>query len=228
MKVVSVKGEARSTRGKGNNARLRRQGKIPCVIYGKDQNISFQTEPMEVRDVIYTPEFRVAEIDIDGEKHNCIVKDVQYHPVTDNILHVDFLKLIDKQTLRVQVPVTFNGQPVGVAEGGNLIRKLRTVDIKCTPETLVDHLEVDIEDLEIGQSKKIRDINAVEGVEILNNPTIAVISVEVTRALKSAAAAGAFGEDGEPIEGAEGEGAEGGEGAAPEGATEDKSEGASK
>ena len=189
MQTVAIKGEARTDLGKKFTKSVRNEGKIPCVLYGKDEVAHFSTTLKDIKSIVYTPEFKVAEIELAGNTYRCILKDVQYHPVTDEILHIDFLKLIDGHPVKVEVPIKFTGTSPGVKSGGKLIQQVRRIKIKTVPEKIVDELTLDISSLELGQSIRVRDIQAIEGIEIMNSPGIPVALVEIPRALRSAAAA---------------------------------------
>ena len=188
MDTVSIKGEKRTEGGKVATKNLRKLGKIPCVVYGGDTNVSFSTMKKEVKPLIFTSDFKLAEVSIDGEVHKCILKDVVFHPVTDEIVHMDFLKLTAGHAVKVEVPLQFVGASPGVIQGGKLIQQIRRIKIKATPENLVDKLTVDISKLELGDAVRVNEIFPVEGVEIINNGAIPVATVEVPRALKSAEA----------------------------------------
>lgn len=203
MEVVNIQGAVRSTKGKSDAKNIRKQGLVPAVIYGTEGNIHLTLSPKDMKPLIYTPKFKLAEVNVDGTDHKCIVKDVQFHPVSDEILHIDFMKLEEGRTLKVEVPVTFSGAAPGVKTGGKLVKKLRNVKIKTTPEALVESMDLDVSELELGHSIRVRDISQIEGVEIMNSPGVPVASVETPRALRSANAGLEEGEEGE--EGAEGE-----------------------
>ncbi|MEM1215843.1 MAG: 50S ribosomal protein L25, partial [Bacteroidota bacterium] len=159
------------------------------VLYSKDGVKHFTTTHNAVKTLIFTPEFKVAEVDLDGQKHRCIVKDIQWHPVTDEILHLDFLSLIDGHPVKVEVPVRFVGTAPGIRAGGKIQQAVRRIKIKTTPEKIVSELTLDISGLELGQSIRVRDIEPMEGVEIMNPPGTPVGTIEIPRALRSAAAA---------------------------------------
>jgi len=148
----------------------------------------------DIKSVIYTPEFKLTEVDLDGAKHKCLVKDIQFHPVTDEIMHIDLLQLVDKKPLKAEVPVVCVGVSAGQKEGGKLQQNLRRIKIKTTPENLVNQLTVNIESLELGSAVRVRDIDAIEGIEIMNPGATPVAIVEVPRALKSMAAEAAAAE----------------------------------
>ena len=189
MQTVAIKGEARTELGKKNTKAVRTEGKIPCVLYGKDEVSHFSTSINDVKHIIYTPEFKVAEIDLNGNKYRCILKDVQFHPVSEKVLHIDFLKLTEGHPVKVEVPIKFTGTSPGVKSGGKLIQQVRRIKIKTIPEKLVDEVTLDISSLELGQSIRVRDIETVDGIEIMNSPGIPVALVEIPRALRSATAA---------------------------------------
>jgi large subunit ribosomal protein L25 len=215
MEVVAVKGTLRDSLGKGGAKSVRKTGLVPGIIYGSETTIHVSVSPKELKPLIYTPEFKVANVDVDGKNYRCIIKDTQFHPQTDELLHIDLLHLEEGKTVKVEVPIRITGQAPGVKIGGKLYQKLRRAKIKTAVENLVDSMSIDVSELELGFSVRVKDIVAVEGIEIMNSPGIPVASVEVPRALRSARDAEAEeGAAGEGEEGAVGEG-EGEEGAAP-------------
>lgn len=190
MKTVSIKAEKRDQVGKAASKKIRKAGKVPCIAYAQNVSISFSADPLELREIIFTPDFKLAEIDLDGEVKTCILKDVQFHPVTDEVIHVDFLELTEGATFKVEVPIRFKGTSKGVKEGGKLQQTVRKLKIKTDKDHLVDSIVLDITNLKLGQSIRVRDVEPIEGVEIVNAPGIPVAIVEVPRALKSAGAKG--------------------------------------
>lgn len=191
MEVIAVNGELRPELGKKGSKAVRNAGRIPCVLYGGDEVTHFSVAFNDVRDLIYTPDFKLAEISLDGKVQKAILKDTQFHPVSDDIRHIDFLRLVEGAPIKVEVPVRFKGVSPGVKVGGKLQQKLRRVKIKTTPDNLIDELHVDISSLELGDSVRVRDIEAVENIEILNSPSVPLGTVETPRALRSAATAAA-------------------------------------
>jgi large subunit ribosomal protein L25 len=159
------------------------------VVYGPGFTEHFSTDLATVRHLIYTPDFKVADVSVGGQKHRCIVKDVQYHPVSEKILHIDFLLLKEGHPVKVEVPLRFTGSAIGVKGGGKLQQKVRRVKIKTLPETLVTELNMDITNLDMGQSIRVRDIQPPQNIEILNAPNTPVATIDIPRALRSAAAA---------------------------------------
>ena len=188
MEILTVKGEKRANAGTKFARADRKAGLIPCVVYGRNGNTHFTTIKKEVKTLVYTPDFKLAEVEIDGAKHKCILKDIQFHPVTDEIMHIDFLELTDGHPVRVELPVRFKGVSPGVKAGGTLMQNMRRVKVKTTPENLVDELFLDVSKLELGSAIRVRDIEAVEGVEVMSAPATPIAIVEVPRALKSAEA----------------------------------------
>ncbi|GAA5220897.1 50S ribosomal protein L25 [Membranihabitans marinus] len=188
MQKVNITGNLRDGLGKKNSKRLRREGQIPCVLYGAEENIHFYTDPKQVKTLVFTPEFKLAELTIDGKKYTSILKDSQFHPVSEKVEHLDFLTLTEGTTVKVNVPLRCVGNAPGVKEGGKLIQKVREILIKTTPENLVDELSVDISDMVLGGTKRVKDITVGENISILNSMNIPVASIEIPRALKSASA----------------------------------------
>lgn len=193
MEIVNIKAEARQGVGTKLAKAVRREGRIPCVIYGGDSVDYFSVEPSEVKNLVYTPDFKVATIELDGKLHKCIVKDIQTHPVSDKILHLDFLRLVDGHPIKIQVPVGFKGVSPGVKAGGKLVQTMRTVKIKVDPANLVDKLYVSIEGLGLGQSVRVRDVEINGDIEMMSALATPVAQVTIPRALKSAATAEAKG-----------------------------------
>ena len=189
MEVVKISGEVRENLGKKASRNVRRNDLVPAVVYGTGEPVHFTVNALDLRELIYTPEFKLAELNVGGDSYRAIVKDYQFHPVTDALRHIDFLALEDGRTIKVQVPVTFTGTSPGVRGGGKLQVSVRRIKIKTTPEHLVDHVTLDISKLELGQSIRVRDIAPMEGVEIQNPGGQPIATVEVPRALRSAATA---------------------------------------
>lgn len=189
MKNVVLKGELRSDLGKKATKEVRAKGLIPCVIYGGVNPIHFSVKLNDIRDIVYTPDFKIAQVEVGGKTYKAILKDYQMHPVTDAIEHIDFLRLIDGHPVKVEIPVRFKGVSPGVKLGGKLLQTLRKVKVKTTPQYLVDEVFMDISGMDLGQSIRVRDIKELEGIEIMSSPGIPVATIEIPRALRSAAAA---------------------------------------
>ena len=186
MQTITISGKARTSVGKVATKADRAAGNIPCVMYAGNEVVHFTSTISELRGILYTPKFYKAIINIEGTTHEALLKDVQSHPITEEILHIDFHKLTPGAKVIVEIPIRIIGQSPGVKEGGKLLVKVRKVKVKAAPEDLKDAIDIDISELKLGQSFKVRDIKT-DGLEILNSPAIPLVSVEVTRALKSAA-----------------------------------------
>lgn len=197
MNIVQVSTEPRQDFGKKANSSLRNTGKIPAVLYSKNGVKHFSTTLSEVKEVVYTPDLKIAEIKVGDAVYKAILKDISFHPVTDDILHIDFLELIDGRPLKVFIPVRFKGESVGVKSGGRLATSLRSVRVKTVPEHLVDELYGDISDLELGMSLRIKDLELPEGIEVLASPNVPIVSVVAPRALKTLEEEAEEGEEGE-------------------------------
>lgn len=191
MESVAIQATTRPETGKKATKATRKAGEVPCVIYGGENVVHFSGKPLAFRELVYTPEFKLAEIELDGNVYKCILKDIQFHPVTDEILHIDFLQLVEGKPLKVMIPIKFKGQAPGVKIGGRLTQKVRKVKVKTTPEKLVPELFVDISSLQLDQSVRIRDIEIKDGMEVMTSMSIPVATVETPRALRSAGAAAA-------------------------------------
>lgn len=189
MNTVSLDAQPRTDLGKKATRDLRKGGRVPAVLYGQNEPKHFTLHPQALRPLIYTADFVVAEFSDNGSTSRAIVKDIQFHPVTEEVLHVDFLELTDGVTVKVELPVTFTGTSPGVKGGGKLQQSMRRVKVKASPENLVDQLKLDISSLELGQSIRVRDIDVPEGIEIMSAGATPVATVIIPRALRSAATA---------------------------------------
>lgn len=187
MKTIKVQGELRSDLGKSVSRRLRSEGKVPAVIYGGNEPMHITVLPLAVRGLVYSPEFQIVEIDVNGATHRCIMKDLQFDVVTDELTHIDFLELVEGKKVIANLPINFIGQPQGVKDGGRLVIKLKTVKVRTYPKNLVEHINVNIDNLQLNGNIRVMDIPA-EGMEIMNPPRIPIASVVMTRALRQAGA----------------------------------------
>ena len=189
MESLKINGVIRAETGKKGTKADRNSQSIPCVLYGGKENVHFTTTWADVRHLIYTADFRTAEITTDGKTYNSVIKDVQFHPVTEAILHIDFLLLVPGTPLKLNLPLRLKGSSAGIKAGGKLLQNIRKIKVKLLPENLVDHVMLDISNLELGQSARVRDIIPTPGVEITMSPSIPVVTIEIPRALRAAAAA---------------------------------------
>lgn len=182
-------GTARTDVGKVSTKTLRKEGKVPCVLYGGNDHIHFSMYEPDFKLLVYTPNTYKVKLDIDGKIYRAILKDIQYHPVNDSILHADFLAISDDKAVEIGIPVKVVGNSVGVRQGGKLVVKAKKLRVKALPSQLPDFIEVNIETLEIGKSIKVGDLQAAAGITLLDSPNNPVVSVNTTRAAQEAAKA---------------------------------------
>jgi large subunit ribosomal protein L25 len=187
MEIIELQGLRKENSGKVEAGKIRRNGQVPAVMYrsGGGESTQFTLESSQVRPLVFTPKFRIAEITINGTTHKCIVKDIQFHPVSEEVLHLDFLELVPGTKFKASVPLRFSGTAPGVKEGGKFIPRMRTVNILTTPEKVVDEVHADINAMQLGETLRIRDISVLDGVEITNAPAVPIASIEIPRALKT-------------------------------------------
>ncbi len=180
MKTVSLSGSPRENVGKKDAGLLRAEKKVPCVLYGGEDQKHFSIDSIQFSKFVYTPDVFIYELDMGGEKANAIVRDIQFHPVTDEILHVDFLELIDGRPVKLELPVKLSGNAIGVRNGGRLLSNFRRIKVKGIPADLPDVVEVDITKLRIGKFIRIEDLN-LPSATILHNPKSVVVGVKMAR-----------------------------------------------
>ncbi len=185
MQTIEITAQERVSRSKVGLRQLREEGMIPCVLYSREENKVFAAPSAELRHLVFSPEFKIAEIKLNGTNHRCILKEIQFDPITDKVTHVDFLKLVKNIPIKVSIPLRLKGTAAGVKSGGKLTQKMRSVVVKTTPENLVGEMFVDVTSLELGQTMRIRDIIQVKGIEVTNPPSTPIVSVEIPRSLKT-------------------------------------------
>lgn len=185
MKTIAISGSPRENVGKRDAKELRYEGKVPAVLYGGQEQIHFAVVATDLREAIYTPEANFLEIDINGTKSKAIIKELQFHPLTDLLLHVDFLQLFDDKEILMEIPVKLTGTSPGVKMGGKLVQKLRKLRVKALPANMPQVVEVSIAKLEVGNLFRVRDIAKGDYV-ITNTPEDTIVSVGMSRALKQA------------------------------------------
>ena len=188
MKTASLSGSLRGGVGKKDAATLRKEGRVPGVLYGGAEQIHFHVAKLDIERLVINPDVFRISLEIDGSSYDTILQEVQFHPVTDYILHVDALQLDEKKPVRVELPVRTKGTSPGVMNGGRLELQYRRVPVRGLPNALPESITVDISSLEIGSNLRVRDLN-VEGCEILLSESTLIASVKRTRAAMAAAAA---------------------------------------
>jgi len=192
MKTFEVKGTARTAVGKKDTKKLRAEGKVPCVLYGGEEVIHFTAEAGEFRHLIYTPSVYLINFNIDGKKYQASMQDIQFHPVTDEVQHIDFLRITDDKPVKIDIPVKLTGYAKGIQKGGRLKTNLRVLRVKGLAKDLPDTIKVDVTNLDLGASIRVGEVS-VEGLEILNTKSVPVASVVITRAARAAMTAAAKG-----------------------------------
>ena len=195
MKTIEIKGTARTAGGKKLAKQLRKQGIIPCNLYGekKGENglpeaFAFSVTEGELRKLIYTPDIYTVKLDIDGKQCLAILKEAQFHPVKDNVLHVDFYEITDEKPIVMEVPIKLNGLAVGVKAGGKLSASVRKLKVKAVHTAIPERLDIDVTNLELGKTIKVAELS-FEGLELVTNPSVVVCQVKMTRNARSAASA---------------------------------------
>ena len=185
MKSLKIEGKKRSDLGKKATRQVRSEGGVPCVIYGGNETLHFSAPVMAFRSLVYTPDFQLAEITLDGKTHRTIIKDIQFDVVTDELSHIDFLELVEDKKVVANLPLKFTGQPEGVKAGGRFEVKVKNLRVRTLPKHLRENIEVAVDTLQIGGNLRVEDVKA-EGMEIMNSPRIPIASVVTTRALRQA------------------------------------------
>jgi len=188
MKSITIEGQLRTESGKKATRQLRSQQLVPGVIYGGKAEINFSAPVSAFKGIIYTPEFMLADVKIDGTSYRCILKDIQFNKVTDALTHVDFLELVEDKKVIATLPLKYVGTPAGVKAGGKLVTKMKSLKIKTLPKYLKEHIEVDINNLALNENLRVQDVVA-DNMEVLNSPRIPIASVTMTRQLKQEEAA---------------------------------------
>ena len=188
MKAFQLSGSPRVNVGKKDAKQLRKQDAIPCVVYGGKDQLFFSVTFYQIRNLVYSPDVFRVEITVNGDTRQAVMQEVQTHPVTDKLLHIDFLELVDSKPVVLDVPVKVKGTSAGARQGGKLVTNVRKLKIRALPKHLPDYLEVNVEPLEIGQAIKIGQLS-MEGVTFLDAPNVVICAVRMTRAAASAASA---------------------------------------
>lgn len=195
MKTIDIAGKLREGVGKKDAKKLRVEEKVPCVLYGTDEPVHFYTEVSALRKLVYTPNVYLINLDIDGKAYQAIMQDIQFHPVKEQILHIDFLKVSDDKPVKVDIPVVTEGYAKGMKSGGKLQVEMRRLTVLALPQDLPDVIKIDVTDIALGESFRVSDIED-EKLTILNGKSVPVVRVMVTRAARAAAGEGGVAEEG--------------------------------
>src|SRR4030095_7025900 len=188
MKTITIKGQLRTGFGKTATRQIRSQEQVPGVIYGGAQEINFSAPAVAFKPLVYTPSFQFAEIDLDGKIYKCILKDLQFDKVSDSLIHVDLMELVEDKKVVATIPLKFTGSSKGVKDGGKFISKINALKVKTYPKYLKEQIEVAVDDLELNGNIRVEDVKEAD-YEILSSPRIPIASVVLTRQLKQEEAA---------------------------------------
>ena len=195
MKEIALKGQLREATGKKASKELRKEGLVPCNLYGEKKGekglpeaLSFAVSMSDLRKVVYSPHVYVIDLDIEGKAHKAIIKELQFHPTTDAVLHVDFFEVNETKDITVGIPVKLNGLAQGVREGGKLNLSIRKIDVTAPYKNIPEILNIDVTNLGLGKAIKVADLS-FEGLTLSTPAQVVVCSVKETRASRSAAAA---------------------------------------
>lgn len=185
MKTIEIIGYRRANLGKNASQKIREEGNVPCVLYGGDEQVHFYSPVILFRDLIYTNEAHFVHLNIEGEECQAIMQEVQFHPVSELILHVDFLKISEDRKIKMDIPTRLVGQAPGVSKGGALVRKRASLKVFAFPKHMPDHIDVDCSELDFHHSVKVEDLK-FENLEFVDPKKASIAVVEVPRSAKLA------------------------------------------
>ncbi len=183
MKTITIEGQLRSDFGKKATRLLRSEDQVPCVIYGGAETVSFSAPAKQFKNLVYTPDFQLAEVKIGSKNYRCVLKDLQFDVVTDELAHIDFLELVEGKEVQVSLPIKIVGQSEGVKAGGKLVVKLKSLKVRALPKDLRENIEVSIDGLELNGNVRVEDVKP-GNISIVNSPRIPIASVVMTRQLR--------------------------------------------
>ncbi|MCU0335080.1 MAG: 50S ribosomal protein L25 [Chitinophagaceae bacterium] len=190
MKTITIEGQLRTELGKKATRQLRSQDLVPGVIYGGATEVSFSAPAAAFKSLVYTSEFQLAQVNVGGQSYTCVLKELQFDKVSDKLIHVDLLQLVDDKKVVVDLPVKFVGNAAGVKAGGRLVVKMKSLKVKTLPKFLREQVDVDITNLELNGNIRVEDVK-LSDMEIMNSPRIPMASIVMTRQLKQEEAAAA-------------------------------------
>ena len=194
MKSIDVKGTARTATGKKATQEIRKAGSVPCNLYGEARGenglpvaLSFSTTAEELRKLVYSPDIYSVNLNIDGKEYKAVMKELQFHPVTDKLLHVDFYEITETKPIVMEVPIKLNGLAEGVKAGGKLAASVRKLKVRAVYSAIPERLNIDVTNLGLGKTIKVGELS-FEGLELVTSPSVVVCQVKMTRSAMSAAA----------------------------------------
>jgi large subunit ribosomal protein L25 len=180
MKTIEIKGTFRTELGKKSSKEIRKAGNVPCVIYGKEKNIHFYAPELSFKNLVYTPDAHLVKLSIEDKEYQAVLKDMQFHPVKDNILHADFIEIHDKKPVVINIPIKVSGDSVGVIAGGKLSIKRRTLKVKGLAKDLPEALHIDITNLKIHEGVKVGELS-FDKIELLDPKKSMVLTIATSR-----------------------------------------------
>ncbi|WP_109829279.1 50S ribosomal protein L25/general stress protein Ctc [Reichenbachiella versicolor] len=183
MKTLEIIGYKRANLGKADSKALRNEGMVPCVVYGQGKQIHFYSPAILFRDLVYTKAAHFVKLNIEGEEVDAIMQDIQFHPVSENILHIDFFEFVNDKPIKMDIPIELSGTSPAIVAGGNLIMKKKKLSIKALSKDMPEEINVDITSLNFGKPIKVADLTP-ENYEILDAPQSSIAVAEVPRALR--------------------------------------------
>ena len=194
MKSIDVKGTARTATGKKATQEIRKAGSVPCNLYGEARGenglpvaLSFSTTAEELRKLVYSPDIYSVNLNIDGKEYKAVMKELQFHPVTDKLLHVDFYEITEEKPIVMEVPIKLNGLAEGVKAGGKLAASVRKLKVRAVYSAIPERLNIDVTNLGLGKTIKVGELS-FEGLELVTSPSVVVCQAKMTRSAMSAAA----------------------------------------
>lgn len=197
MKSIDVKGTARTATGKKATREIRKSGSVPCNLYGEKRSenglpvaLGFSVTASEVRNLVYSPDIYSVNLNIDGQEYKAVMKELQFHPVTDQLLHIDFYEITEEKPIVMEVPIKLNGLAEGVKAGGKLAASVRNLKVRAPYSQIPEKLNIDVTHLGLGKTIKVAELN-FEGLELVTSPSVVVCQVKMTRSAMSAMAAAA-------------------------------------
>lgn len=185
MQAFELKGELRTDLGKKATREVRVDAKVPCVLYGGKENVHFSVIEKDLSKLLYTPNVYTVALNVNGKKYSAVLREIQFHPVTDRVLHIDFYQIFEDKVVTMEVPVKLNGFAEGVQAGGKLALVTRKLKVKALPANLPSELALDVTNLGLGKSIKVKDL-AFEGFEVVNAKDVVVAQIKLTRAARAA------------------------------------------
>lgn len=185
MKTLEIIGYKRANLGKQTSKRLRNEAYAPGVLYGGKEQIHFYTPMALLKDLVYTPQAHFVSLNIEGSIYKCILQDIQFHPVSEVILHIDFLQILDDKKIKLEIPTVLVGDAPGVVKGGKLVAKMKKLLVSAYPKNMPEKIQLDVSNLDLGQMLRVRHLKT-DNYDILALPNAPVAVVELTRALRTA------------------------------------------